>query len=106
MSNKITQNKNLERIAKKNKGQIQKTTAKKEKNTIRKAGKKAINRMKKSNYLQPDNDKRVDYNNDASLDDLETIDYNNDTNLDDLETIGYNSDIEIELTTAPKISTT
>ena len=48
--------------------------------------------MKKSNYLQPDNDKRADYNNDASLDDLETID--------------YNSDIEIELTTAPKISTT
>ena len=89
-----------------NKGQIQKTTTKKEKNPITKASKKVINRMKKSNYLQPDNDKRVGYNIDASLDDLETIDYNNNTNLDDLETIGYNSDAEIELTTAPKISTT
>ena len=92
MSNKITQNKNLERIAKKIKDKYKKQQQKKKKKPIRKAGKKAINRMKKSNYLQPDNDKRVDYNNDASLDDLETID--------------YNSDIEIELTTAPKISTT
>ena len=61
--------------------------------------------MKKSNYLKTDNDKTVDYNNDANLDDLETIDYNSDTNLDELETIGYNSDVEIELTTAPEIST-
>ena len=29
--------------------------------------------MKKSNCLQTDNDKTVDYNNDANLDDLETI---------------------------------
>ena len=61
--------------------------------------------MKKSNYLQTEDDKTVDYNNDANLDDLETIDYNNDTNLDELETIGYDSNTEIELTTAPKIST-
>ena len=61
--------------------------------------------MKKSNYLQTEDDKTVDYNNDANLDDLETIDYNNDTNLDELETIGYNSDADIELTTAPEIST-
>ena len=70
-----------------------------------KPSKKAINRMRKSNYLQTNNDKTINYNNDANLDDLETIDYNNVTNLDELETIGYNSDVEIELTTAPKIST-
>ena len=46
--------------------------------------------MKKSNYLQTDNDK--------------TVDCNNDTNLDELETIGYNSKEEIELTATPKTS--
>ena len=103
MSNKIIPNKNLERIAKiiKDKYKIQQQ----KKNLIIKASKKAINWMKKWNYLQTNNDKTVDYNNEANLDDLETIDYNNDTNLDKLETIGYNSDAEIELTTATKIST-
>ena len=105
MSNKVTLNKNLERIAKKIKDKYKKHQQKKKKNPIRKASKKAINRMKKSNYLQTDDEKTVDYNNDANLENLETIDYNNDTNLDELETTCYNSDTEIKLTTAPKIST-
>ena len=41
MSNKITQNKNLERIAKKNKSQIQKTTAKKRKKYHKKSRQKS-----------------------------------------------------------------
>ena len=51
MSNKITPNKNLERTAKKIKDKYKKQQQKKKKNPIRKPNKKAINRMKKSNYL-------------------------------------------------------
>ena len=56
---------------------------------IKKASKKAINWMKKTNYLQTDDDKIVDYN--------------NDTELDELSTVGYNS--KADVTTTPKIST-
>ena len=40
--------------------------------------------MKKDNYLQTDDDK--------------TVDYNNDTKLDDLSTAGYNSDADVNIT--------
>ena len=60
--------------------------------------------MKNSKYLQTDDEKTFDYNNDTKLDDLETVDYNNDVNLDDLEAIGYNSDAEVESAPAPKTS--
>ena len=52
--------------------------------TIKKADKKAINYMKKANYLQTDDDK--------------TVDYNNDTKLDDLSTVGYNGNVDIDIT--------
>ena len=45
--------------------------------------------MKKANYLQTDDNK--------------TVDYNNDTKLDDLSTVGYKGDADV--TTTPKIST-
>ena len=52
--------------------------------------------MKKANYLQTDDDK--------------TVDYNNDTNLDDLSTVGYNSDADVDIrkpiTIKPKTGTT
>ena len=72
---KIKPNKNLERLVKKIKEKYQKQ---------KKASKKAINYMKKANYLQTDEDK--------------TVDYNNDTKLDDLSTLGYNSDADINIT--------
>ena len=41
-----------------------------EKRCYKKTSKKAINYMKKANYLQTDDDKTIDYNNDAKVDDL------------------------------------
>ena len=43
-----------------------------EKRCHKKTSKKAINYMKKANYLQTDDDKTIDYNNDAKLNDLTT----------------------------------
>ena len=43
-----------------------------EKRCHKKTSKKAINYMKKANYLQTDDDKTIDYNNDTKLDDLTT----------------------------------
>ena len=63
-----------------------------------------MNWMKNSKYLQTDDNKTVDYNNDTKLDDLETVEYNNNINLDDLEAIDCNSDAEVELAPAPKTS--
>ena len=60
--------------------------------------------MKNSKYLQIDDDKTVDYNNDTKLVDLETVNYNNDINLGDSEAIDYNSDTEVEPAPAPKTS--
>ena len=37
--------------------------------------------MKKSNYLQTDDNKTVDYNNGTKLDDLSTVGYNSDENV-------------------------
>ena len=37
--------------------------------------------MKKDNYLQTDDDKTVDYNNDTKLDDLSTVQYNSDADV-------------------------
>ena len=56
---------------------------------MKKASKKARNWIKKAKYLQTDDDK--------------TADYNNDTELDDLSTVGCNSDTDVR--TTPKIST-
>ena len=82
-SKKIKPNKNLERIAKKKrKEKYQKQ--KQKVGTIKKADKKAINYMKKANYLQTNDDK--------------TVDYNNDTKLDDLSTVGYNGNVDIDIT--------
>ena len=82
LSKKIKPQKNLERIAKKIKEKYQKQKQKKD--AIKKASKKAINYMKKANYLQTNDDK--------------TVDYNNDTKLDDLSTVGYNSDVDVDIT--------
>ena len=71
----------------KNKGKISKTKTKGE--AVKKASKKAITWLKKDNYLQTDDDK--------------TVDYNNDTELSGLSTVGYNSDADV--TTTLKIST-
>ena len=38
--------------------------------------------MKKANFLQTDDDKIVDYNNDTELDDLSTVGYNSDADVD------------------------
>ena len=86
---KIIPNKNLEKLAKKIKNKYKKQQQRK--GPIKKASKKTINWMKNSKYLQTDDNKTVDYNNDTKLVDLETVDYNNYINLDDLEAIGYNS---------------
>ena len=83
-SKKIKPNKNLERIAKKKKRKEKYQKQKQKVGTIKKANKKAINYMKKANYLQTDDDK--------------TVDYNNDTKLDDLSTVGYNGDVDIDIT--------
>ena len=62
----------------------------------KKTSKKAINYIKKANYLQTDDDK--------------TVDYNKDTKLDDLSTVGYNSDADVDIikpmTIKPKASVT
>ena len=78
---KIIPYKNLKRLIKKNKKHILKT------GLIKKQAKKAINWIKNSKYLQTDDDKTVDYNNDTKLVGSETVDYNNDINLDDSEAI-------------------
>ena len=37
--------------------------------------------MKKANYLQTNDDKTVDYNNDTKRHDLSTVEYNSDTDV-------------------------
>ena len=37
--------------------------------------------MKKANYLQTNDNKTVDYNNDTKLHDLSTVEYNSDTDV-------------------------
>ena len=66
-------------MQKKKKEKYQKQKQKKD--AIKKASKKAINYMKKANYLQTNDDKTVDYNNDTKLDDLSTVGYNSNTEL-------------------------
>ena len=77
----------MERLSEKIKEKYQNQREKR--GAIKKVSKKAINWMKKANYLQTDDDKIVDYN--------------NDTELDELSTVGYNS--KADVTTTPKIST-
>ena len=50
---------------------------------VKKAEKKALQELKKAKYIQTD--------------DAKTVNYDNDVNVDDLATVGYNSDMEMNI---------
>ena len=65
----------------------------KNKDTIKKATKKAIQNLKGNNYLQIEDIETVNYNSDIEPDDMSTVNYNSDVEVNDVsdtETINYN----------------
>ena len=73
----LPKNKNRRNLAKKIKKNHQKERQKRE--AIKRVSKKAIEELKKAKHLQTNDDKTVNYDSDASIDDLSTIGYNSDT---------------------------
>ena len=58
-----------------------------QKESLKKANKKASKWLKRAGYLDTDDLETINYNNDTNMDNIETVDYDNGTNINDLNNI-------------------